>query len=122
MAAGAEEYNARRFWHAHEAWEEAWHALRAAERDDAAGYLRGMILVTAALENATRKKEAGFKRQFAEGLHALFEHEPGAEELGVEDARAWERGLARLYVDASRRRVWTRWNESGWDAPRLALR
>lgn len=118
---GAAEYAARRFWHAHESWEEAWHALRAAGEEHAAGYLRGMILVTVALENATRGKEAGFKRQFAEGLHALFEHRAGASALGVRDARAWEDALARLYADACRRRVWSHWNDGGWGAPELRV-
>lgn len=121
VAEGAREYNARRFWHAHEAWEEAWHALRAAKRDEAGGYLRGMILVTAALENATRGKESGFKRQLAEGLHALLAHEAGATELRVHAPRAWERALTALYADACRRRDWTWWNASGWTAPPLAL-
>lgn len=118
---GAAEYAARRFWHAHESWEEAWHALRAAGQPDAAAYLKGMILVTAAFENATRGKEAGFKRQFAEGLHALFVHGAGASALGVRDARAWERALAAVYVDACRHRVWSHWNDGAWTAPALHL-
>lgn len=121
VAEGAREYAARRFWHAHEAWERAWHALRAAERLDAAGYLRGMILVAAALENATRGKELGFKRQLAEGLHHLFTHEAGAVELGVRDAPRWERALTALYAEACRRRDWSFWNASGWSAPALEV-
>lgn len=121
VAEGAREYAARRFWHAHEAWERAWHALRAGERPEAAGYLRGMILVAAALENATREKEEGFKRQFAEGLHHLLTHERGADELGVREPRAWERGLVALYAEACRRREWAFWNASGWSAPALEV-
>lgn len=121
VAEGAREYAARRFWHAHEAWERAWHALRAADRPEAAGYLRGMILIAAALENAVREKEDGFKRQFAEGLHHLLAHEAGAVELGVRDARAWERALTALYAEACRRREWAFWNASGWSAPALEV-
>lgn len=118
---GAAEYNARRFWHAHEAWESAWHALRAAKHDDAAHYLRGMILVTAALENATRGKRDGFKRQFAEGLHAMLTRREASAAIGVRDARAWEHALVLLYVDACRRRVWTHWADGDWSAPRLEV-
>jgi len=53
LRGGAVEFNARRFWHAHEAWETAWHALRA-HQPEAAGYVRGMILVAAALGNWSR--------------------------------------------------------------------
>lgn len=119
---GAEHYNARRFWHAHEAWEAAWHALRAdpaGERAAQAAYVRGMILVTAALENATRGKEEGFKRQLAEGLHALLTHREAAEAVGVREARAWEDALCLLHADACRRREWAWWNEGGWAAPPL---
>ena len=121
MRQGAREYEARRFWHAHEAWESAWHALRAHARTGAAEYLHGMILVAAALENATRGKEDGFKRQFAEGLHLVLAHAEGAAELSVREARAWERALTAFYVDACRRHEWPAWNASGWIAPALAL-
>lgn len=118
---GAAHYNARRFWHAHEAWEAAWHALRAAGRQEEAAYVRGMILVTAGLENAVRKKEAGFKRQLAEGLHALLANRAASDALGLREARAWEDALCLLYTDACRRREWAWWNESGWTAPGLVL-
>lgn len=118
---GADHYNARRYWHAHEAWEEAWHSLRAHQETDQAAYVRGMILTTAALENATRNKEPGFKRQMAEALHALLTHNFAAAKLGVVDAAQWHEELTRLYVDACRRRKWEWWNESGWSAPTLEL-
>ena len=118
---GAERFNETRFWDAHEAWEEAWHALRATGREEDAAYLRGMILVAAALENATRKKEEGFKRQMAEGLHGLRTHPAGREGLAIPRASAWEDALLLLYVDACRRRDWTWWNDGGWAAPPLAF-
>ncbi|HWH08338.1 MAG TPA: DUF309 domain-containing protein [Candidatus Thermoplasmatota archaeon] len=118
---GAAEWNAARFWHAHEAWESAWHALRKAGRIEAAAYVKGMIVVAAALENATRGKEAGFKRQFAEGLHALKTNGAGASALGLADPRAWEDALTVLYADAMRRRAWEWWRGSGWAAPVLAF-
>ena len=116
---GAEAFNARRFWDAHESWEAAWHALRAAGQADRAAYVRGLILAAAALENATRGKEDGFKRQMAEGLHALLTHRDAAPGLGLAEPRAWEDALALLYADACRRRDWAWWNGSGWQAPRL---
>ena len=118
---GAAEWNARRFWHAHEAWEEAWHALRAAERPEAAELLHGLILLAAALENATRGKEDGFKRQGAEGLYLLRGHLAAAGELRLADANGLLDALAHLYVDACRRRVWARWNDAGWSAPRMEI-
>lgn len=121
LAEGAERFNARGFWHAHESWEEAWHALRAAGLAERAGYVRGMILVAAGLENAARGKEEGFKRQLAEGLHALRSHRDAAEGLGVVDARGWEDALVGLYVEACRRRDWAWWNGQGWAAPPLRV-
>ncbi|GEM_PF-2447437 len=121
LSEGAREFAARRFWHAHEAWEGAWHALRAAGDADAAAYLKGMILVAAALENATRGKEEGFKRQMAEGLYALRTHPEGAARLGLDDPGSWLDALALLYVDACRRRDWSWWNASGWQAPPVPL-
>jgi hypothetical protein len=114
---GASEWGARRFWHAHEAWEEAWHGLRASGEHDAAEFLHGMILTAAALENATRGKEEGFKRQFAEGLHLLHAHEQGAVHMGMHEPSVWLRALAVLYADACRRHEWATWNTSGWMAP-----
>lgn len=116
---GAAEFNARRFWHAHEAWEQAWHALRAAGESQAAEHLHGLILCAAALENATRGKEDGFKRQMAEGLYLMRTHPEGAEKLGL-TWRAMD-ALALLYVDACRRHDWARWNEGGWQAPRIEV-
>lgn len=118
---GAAHYAEGRFWHAHESWEEAWHGLRAHGGDDAATFVRGMILATAAFENARRGKEAGFKRQMAEALHAMLGREGAGAALGLRDAPAWTRALVAIYVDACRRRVFAHWNGSGWQAPALAV-
>lgn len=114
---GAEHWNAARFWHAHEAWESAWHTLRKAGEDEAAAYVKGLILVAAGLENATRGKEAGFKRQFAEGLFALRTRRPVG--LPLPSAPAFEDALVVLYADACRRLDWHAWRASGWAAPRI---
>lgn len=121
VRAGAAAFNARRFWDAHEDWEEAWHALRAAGRAEEAAYLRGMILVAAGLENATRGKEEGFKRQLAEGLYALKTHAAAREALGLVDGALWEDGVVTLYADACRRREWAWWNGEAWQAPELRV-
>lgn len=117
LAEGAALFNARQFWHAHEAWERAWHALRAGGESELARYVRGMILATAALENATRGKESGFKRQMAEALHVLRAH--AAARVAMP---AWEEALVALYLDACRQVDWAAWNARGWAAPVLNLR
>jgi predicted metal-dependent hydrolase len=113
---GAAQFNAREFWHAHEAWETAWHALRK-EDANAAEFLHGVILVAAALENAKRGKESGFKRQYAEGLYLMRTHLDAAPRVGL-DPKILD-ALALLYVDACRRLDWALWNASGWSAPTL---
>lgn len=118
---GAERFNEREFWHAHESWEEAWHALRAAGEAQPAEFLHGMILAAAALENAKRGKEDGFKRQLAEALYLLRMHFDGAGRIGVTDAVRFLDALAILYVDACRRLDWAQWNASGWGVPRLEV-
>lgn len=114
---GAAEWNARRFWHAHEAWESAWHSLRAAGEEDPAEALHGLILCAAALENATRGKEDGFRRQMAEGLWLLRTRKDGAGPLGLPAGLV--DALALLYLDACRRLDWAAWNASGWQAPHV---
>ena len=121
MREGAAEFNARRFWHAHEAWEQAWHTLRGVGEPEAAEFLHGLILVSAALENATRGKESGFKRQFAEALFLLRTHIASAPALGIVQAASLLDAFALLYADACRRHEWSIWNASGWSAPTIAL-
>lgn len=116
---GAELLNDRKFWHAHEAWESVWHALRAHGDAEGAAFVKGLILVAAACENATRGKEAGFKRQGAEALHALRAHGGGGPRLGFSEAAAWMDAVTGFYLDACRQTDWPAWNASGWSLPRL---
>lgn len=118
---GAAEWNAARFWHAHEAWESAWHALRGAGRAEEAAFVKGLIVAAAALENATRGKEAGFRRQMAEGLYLMRTSLAAAPGLGLDEPEALLDALALLYVDAMRRVDWAWWNASGWRAPPVAF-
>ena len=115
MREGAEQFNAAHFWHAHEAWESAWQTLRKHDAGTAAEFVHGLILVAAALENATRGKEAGFKRQFAEGLFLMRTDQEAAARVGF----PWKLldALALFYIDACRRLDWGAWNASGWRAP-----
>lgn len=119
---GAARYNAGDFWEAHEAWEEAWHALRAGGLPQAADFLQGMILVTAAFENRKRGKEAGFKRQMANGLHRLRENRGRGDALGLAEEAAWVDALVGLYLDACRHRLWGHWAREGPHAPPLLVR
>lgn len=118
---GGDLFDARSFWHAHEAWETAWHALRAQGDVDGAAFVRGLILVAAACENATRGKEAGFKRQGAEGLHALRGATAAGARLGLRDAPRWVDEATAFYLDACRQTDWPAWNASGWTLPPLRM-
>ncbi len=117
MVAGAADYHAGRFWHAHESWELAWHALRKAGDGDAAEFVHGMILVTAGFENARRGKEKGSKRQLASGIHLIRGFAAAAPRVGVVDAGRWADRLVDVYLSACRELRWTRWAEGAWVAP-----
>ncbi|HWG89727.1 MAG TPA: DUF309 domain-containing protein [Candidatus Thermoplasmatota archaeon] len=119
---GAAHYNAGRYWDAHEAWEEAWHALRAAGEQATADYLQGMILATAGLENLKRGKEEGFKRQFASALHRFRTHRGEGARLGLAEEEVWREALTDLYLDACRHRRIDHWANREAPAPVLRLR
>lgn len=119
---GAAHYAAGAFWEAHEAWERAWHALRAAGLWERAEFLQGMILATAAFENRKRDKEAGFKRQLANALHRLRAHRGMGASLGLADEAAWVEALVDVHVDACRHVRWRDWRAKDVPAPALRLR
>ncbi len=122
MGVGAAHFNDRAFWNAHESWEEAWHILRGQDNDSATEFVHGMILATAAFENAVRGKERGFKRQLASALHILRARRGAGTGLGVENEHAWTEALVDAYLAACRELRWTTWRGSGWVAPRLIVR
>jgi len=122
LAEGARRYNAGRFWDAHEAWEEAWLALKAAGRTREADVLQGFILVSAAFENRARGRERGFKRQMAEGLARIRRGEAEARALGFDDVTRFTTALLDLYLDACRDVRWERWRARETPAPALARR
>jgi predicted metal-dependent hydrolase len=99
VAEGAARYNAGKHWHAHESWEQAWHALRAAGKQEEADFLQGLVFVTAAFENRQRGKLPGFRRQLAKGIARLQALEGRGAALGLLDEGAFVRALARVAAD-----------------------
>lgn len=67
LVAGVEQFNSRRFWDAHEAWEEIW--LHAAS--DVDQFLQGLIQVAAAYHHLQRGTFRGGVRLFDAGLRRL---------------------------------------------------
>jgi predicted metal-dependent hydrolase len=118
---GADDYNAGRFWEAHEAWEEAWHALRAAGRTEEAEFLQGAILVAAAFENATREKPLGFRRQGAQALRQLRANPGAGDHLGLADEEAWVEAVLAIYLEACSAHRFAAWLATDWEAPPLRL-
>ncbi len=105
VAKGAAEYNAGRFWEAHEDWEEAWHLLRDDGQGDRADHLQGLILATAAFENLSRGKPAGFRVQMAKALHRLRRHADLWHDLGLADEAAFREALLDVYLDVMRQKL-----------------
>lgn len=105
LAEGAELYNEGAFWEAHEAWEEAWLALREEGHEAPAAYLQGLILATAAFENLSRGKPAGFATQGAKALHRFREHEGHGTELGLADEAGFREALLEVYLTVQRRKL-----------------
>lgn len=101
VAEGAARYNAGHYWPAHESWEKAWHALRAAGRQEEADFLQGLVLVTAALENLRRGKPAGFRRQLAKALRVLRALPGRGAALGLADEAGFVAALGLLQQRAT---------------------
>lgn len=118
---GARLYNEGHYWHAHEAWEEAWHALRAKRLAGAATFLQGLILAAAAFENLRRGKPTGFRRQMAQALHQLRTARSSAGELGVRAPDAFVEALLDLYLEAARRPKLAGWSDLAGAPPRLEV-
>lgn len=105
IAHGAQLYNDGQFWEAHEAWEEAWLALKDAGERERADLVQGLILATAAFENLSRGKPSGFATQGAKALHRLRESGEALAELGVANAARFADELLDVYLDVQRRKV-----------------
>lgn len=98
VAEGARRYEAGDYWHAHESWEQAWHALRGAGRDEDAAFLQGLVLVTAAFENLRRGKVAGFRRQLAKAVRRLRGLPGHGGPLGLLDEGGFVAAVERLQL------------------------
>jgi hypothetical protein len=96
IAEGAARYNAGEFWHAHESWEKAWHALRGAGQQDAADFVQALIWVTASFENLQRGKPAGFRAQLAKAVRQLRALAGRGAELGIEDEAGFVAALDQI--------------------------
>ena len=59
LNAGVEHFNAGRFWHAHEDWEDLWKSLKGVAGQDLVDGVQGLIQIAAMLLNHERKKVRG---------------------------------------------------------------
>jgi predicted metal-dependent hydrolase len=73
FASGVELFNARRYWHAHEAWESIW--LTAPR--PVAPFLQGLIQLAAAYHHLQRGTVRGGTRLFDAGLRRLASYPAG---------------------------------------------
>lgn len=64
---GIDHFNARRFWEAHEAWEDIWRAAAGDERQ----FLQGLIQLAAAYHHVQRGTLRGAPRLFEAALRRL---------------------------------------------------
>jgi hypothetical protein len=65
-------FNATRYWHAHEAWEDLWRAAPDEERD----FYQGLIQVAAGLLHLSRRNARGARNKLTEGLARLRPYQP----------------------------------------------
>ena len=72
LAEGLEAYRARRYWHAHERWEQLWRRLSPPEK----AWVQGLILLAAAAWHLERRREPVTRRLLALAAMRL-KHCPG---------------------------------------------
>lgn len=73
LARGIELFNAGEYWHAHEAWEEAWTPDR---HGPDRGFYKGLIQLAAGCLHATRKNRRGTVNKWRSGLAHLAPYRP----------------------------------------------
>lgn len=93
LLAGAREFDARRFWHAHERWEEAWRAWSAADRC----VLLGLIQLAAVQHHLQRGRPSAAR--------ALLERDNLARHLAAADPARWPIDAAALHAVAEAQRA-----------------
>ena len=81
---GLEQFNAARFFEAHETWEEIWLAAPQPEKT----FLQGVIQAAAAFHHYTRGNRPGAQSLLAEGLQKLERFPSVHRGLAVEGLRA----------------------------------
>ena len=59
LNAGVEHFNAGRFWHAHEDWEDLWKSLKGVAEQKLVDGVQGLIQIAAMLLNHEREKVRG---------------------------------------------------------------
>lgn len=91
IANGVALFNSRKFWHAHEAWEELWLATCGEDKL----FLQGLIQLAAAYHHVQRGTYKGAIRLFDAALEKLEPYPPGY--AGVDRAAAVE--IARRHRD-----------------------
>ena len=81
---GLEQFNAARFFEAHETWEEIWLAAPQPEKT----FLQGIIQMAAAFHHYTRGNRPGAQALLTEGLKKLEQFPPVHRGLALEGLRA----------------------------------
>ena len=71
LAEGLRLFDAGEHWHAHEAWEDAWRADRAGDRD----YFKGLIQLAAVCYHLRRGNRRPVARLLARACHHLTVHD-----------------------------------------------
>ncbi len=59
LDAGIEHFNAGRFWHAHEDWEDLWKSMKGNASQELVDGIQGLIQIAAMLLNHERRKVRG---------------------------------------------------------------
>ncbi len=105
LAHGARLFNAKRYFDAHEAWEDLWRPMRGAERD----FFRGLINLAVAMKKAAEENPDGLLRLLDRASSMLRPYAPTHRNVDVtallaaleqlsSDARAW-RDNSRQGID-----------------------
>ena len=71
LNAGVEHFNAGRFWHAHEDWEDLWKSLKGVAEQKLVDGVQGLIQIAAMLLNHERKKVRGVTNLWAKASAKL---------------------------------------------------
>ena len=71
LNAGVEHFNAGRFWHAHEDWEDLWKSLKGVAEQKLVDGVQGLIQIAAMLLNHERQKVRGVTNLWAKASSKL---------------------------------------------------